>query len=300
MGEINHFLGIRIIRKREERKLFMIQDSYIQKIQERFQIAPSIYIKTPLPTYDLVKNEGMASESQIKAYQNRVGCLTYAAIISRPDIAKAISKLAEHQQNPSAQHLEAANHCLQYLVSTKNLAIMYDGGVNLKHIFLAASDAAFGDDPATRFSSNGFCFMLYGGVIHYKATKQRTVTTSSTEAELLALSQTGKEFIWWKRLFDNIGFDVQKEIAIYCDNQQTIRLLNMDTPRLTTKLKHVDVHSCWLRQEVQDKRLKIEWIPTAQMVADGFTKILPPQKHANFIKQLNLLDISEELQKVST
>jgi hypothetical protein len=299
MGEINHFLGIRVIRKREERKLFMIQDSYIHKLQERFKVEHRS-IKTPLPMQELVKNEGIATEAQIKAYQNRVGSLTYAAIISRPDIAKAISKLAEFQQNPSQQHIDAANHCLQYLVSTKNLAIVYDGNIDAKHIFMAASDAAFGDDPLTRFSSNGFCFMLYGGVIHYKATKQRTVTTSSTEAELLALSQTGKEFVWWKRLLENIGFDLDQEISIYCDNQQTIRLLSRDTPRLTTKLKHVDVHSCWLRQEVQAKRLKIDWIPTGQMVADGFTKLLTPQKHANFLKQLRLIDITEELQETST
>jgi hypothetical protein len=55
MGEINHFLGIRILRKRDEKRIYMIQDSYIQKIQERFHIEPSNYIKTPLPLHDLVK-----------------------------------------------------------------------------------------------------------------------------------------------------------------------------------------------------------------------------------------------------
>jgi hypothetical protein len=100
IGEINHFLGIRVIRKREERKLFMIQDSYIQKLQERFKVEYKS-IKTPLPIQELVKNEGIATEAQMKVYQNRIGSLTYTAIISRPDIAKAISKLAEFQQNPS-------------------------------------------------------------------------------------------------------------------------------------------------------------------------------------------------------
>jgi hypothetical protein len=42
---------------------------------------------------------------------------------------------------------------------------------------------------------------------------------------------------------------------------------------------------------VQAKRIKVEWVPTADMVADGFTKILPAQKHAEFVKQLNLVDI---------
>jgi hypothetical protein len=31
-----------------------------------------------------------------------------------------------------------------------------------------------------------------------------------------------------------------------------------DSPKLITKLRHVDIHNHWLRQEVQQERLKIE------------------------------------------
>jgi len=48
------------------------------------------------------------------------------------------------------------------------------------------------------------------------------VTTSSTEAELLALSLTAKEFIWWKCFFHNIQFNPNEEPTILCDNLQTI------------------------------------------------------------------------------
>ena len=41
----------------------------------------------------------------------------------------------------------------------------------------------------------------------------------------------------------------------------------------------------------------MEWVPTAKMVADGFTKVLPAQKHAEFVKHLNLVDIKDRLQK---
>ena len=124
------------------------------------------------------------------------------------------------------------------------------------------------------------------------------MTISSIEAELLALTTTAKEFIWWIRLFKAINFDLQDEIpTIYCDNLQTMRLLKHDAPKLVTKLKHIDIHQSWLRQEVQNKHIHVEWVPTADMVADGFTKELPPQKHANFVKQLNLVDITHLLSK---
>ncbi len=64
-----------------------------------------------------------------------------------------------------------------------------------------------------------------------------------------------------------------------------------ESPKLVTKLKHVDIHQHWVRQEVEKGTFKLEWIETGKMPADGFTKALPVQNHANFIKHLNMVDI---------
>jgi hypothetical protein len=117
------------------------------------------------------------------------------------------------------------------------------------------------------------------------------VTTSSTEAELLALQLTAGELMWWMRFFKAIHFELDEPFTILCDNQQTLRLLNRETPKLVTKLRHVDVHQSWLRQEVQKGTFKTEWVPTSQMPADGFTKELPRQKHEEFVRQLGLVDL---------
>ncbi|KAF5183470.1 Reverse transcriptase family protein, partial [Thalictrum thalictroides] len=84
--------------------------------------------------------------------------------------------------------------------------------------------------------------------------------------------------------------------VISLDNQQTIRLITSEAPRLVTKLKHVDIHQLWLRQEFQFGKIKVEWVPTAEMVADGFTKELSPQKHSVFVRQLGMEDIRSRLQ----
>jgi hypothetical protein len=92
-------------------------------------------------------------------------------------------------------------------------------------------------------------------------------------------------------LFKALQFNLDGDTFIYCDNKQTIRLFTIETPKLETKLKYVDIYSCWLRQEVQRGSINIKWIPTDQMIADGFTKELGPQKHAYFIKQLNMVQV---------
>jgi hypothetical protein len=102
-----------------------------------------------------------------------------------------------------------------------------------------------------------------------------------------------KETYRWKRFFQDIRFDPGYELALSRDNQRTIRLLTKEFPQLTTKLKHVDVHHHWLQQEVQEGRLRINWMPTAGMPAEGLMKALLRQKHEAFVRQIGLIDISE-------
>ena len=76
---------------------------------------------------------------------------------------------------------------------------------------------------------------------------------------------------------------------------QTVRLMLKETPKLVTKLKHIDIHQHWLRQECQKGNIKLEWIETNQMPADGLTKLLPKQKHQNFLRQLNMVNIKGKI-----
>ena len=61
-----------------------------------------------------------------------------------------------------------------------------------------------------------------------------------------------------------------------------------------TKLRHVDIHRLWVRQEVQAKRLQIEWLNTSEMPADGLTKPLTRVKHEAFIRQIGMEPVPSE------
>ena len=61
--------------------------------------------------------------------------------------------------------------------------------------FYGASDAAFADHKETRRSSQGYLFTLFNGLVDWKATLQRSVTRSTTKAELLSLSTAAGEII---------------------------------------------------------------------------------------------------------
>ena len=146
-------------------------------------------------------------------------------MITRLDITKGSLKLSEFLTNPSPDHIIVADQVLKYVVLTKYLVIEFNRKVTSKNIFLGSSDSVFVDDHSTRYSSYGYCFKLFRGVIDFKVIKGKTVTLLSTEAKLLALTMTAKEYIRWLRFFTQIQFKIDDNTKVYYDNLQTIRLL---------------------------------------------------------------------------
>lgn len=238
------------------------------------------------------KYDQQASAIEVKNYQKKVGSLIYASAVTRPDISRAVGHLAEFMTNPSPIHQEAVNHCLLYLYQTKELSIQYIGLTSESRLLSCSADAAFANTEERR-SIQGFVFKLCNGPIHWNSSKQATVTTSSTEAELLSLSNATKELIWMHRLFLGIEFNPDQEIEIFNDNMQTIRLLTKEDPIIKTKLKHVDIYQHWLRERVQLKEIKVSYVNTNNMIADGMTKSLGKQKHSKFLGLLNLVNLED-------
>lgn len=302
LGEINWFLGIRIIRDRNQHMIWLCQDAYIERIAKAFNCNELNQIDSPLNTDRMLPSTTTATSEAIHLYKSKVGSIQFATTVSRPDAARAASHLAEFMIKPSQEHHNAADRTIGYLYQTRFLALQYGGtdcnGLLQMKTIDASADASFAS-TADRKSIQGYVFKLFGGPIHWGSTKQDTVTTSSTEAELLSVSQASKELIWIFNFFKSIRFDTGGSIQLQNDNQQTIRLLTNTDPGMSTKLKHVDIHHHWLRERIQREEISILWVPTAEMTADGMTKALPPQKHARFIEQLGLTSCYHLMQSVT-
>ena len=70
---------------------------------------------TPMSLEELLPQSGGASRADVQRYQVKVGSLLYAAVITRPDIAFAVSRLARFNSNPSPLHQQAIDRVLYYL-----------------------------------------------------------------------------------------------------------------------------------------------------------------------------------------
>ena len=116
----------------------------------------------------------------------------YCAMMTRPDVAHAVAELSKHLTNPGPEQLKDADQLLLYLYETRHLGIQIGGEHQEAHLMIAL-DAAFADDPESRKSTQGSIITLFGALVIWKSGLQATVTTSTTEAELLALEYTAKE-----------------------------------------------------------------------------------------------------------
>ncbi|KAI2685533.1 hypothetical protein LCP963914a_4860 [Penicillium roqueforti] len=306
------FLNIRIIRDREQKKLWLCQDSYIESMAHKYNLVTERKIGSPLSIEPLVPYDGVASPQQIHGFQAKVGSAQYATTITRVDAAKATSKVAEFLTNPGPKHIDAVDRIIQYLYETRFWAIEYGIRTPNKQprnrdttLTMAAksvefaSDASFGDHK-DRKSSEGYICKLYGGPIDWKATKQKTVTTSTTEAELLALAEAGKTVQWWRRVLNALGFEPDHPLSIMCDNQQTVDLLTKEGAAMHTKLRHVDINRCWMKQEVSAGRVYVDWVPTAAMPADGLTKALTKQKQGHFRELVGMRDVGHMIRHMTS
>lgn len=284
--DLQWFLGVEIQRNRQQQTIQLSQAAYVDKISQ-LATRQDIRHDTPMSGIELKPRDSLAEPPEINRYQRKIGSLLFAAVTTRPDIAFATSRLARFLANPSNEHQDAADRVLLYLQETRNRSLNFGQGEGLE----VASDASFADNTIDRKSSQGYAIKLFGGLIAWRANKQDTVTTSTTEAELLSLSQVAKEAIFTSRLLKELQVTLSDPtITIKCDNMQTIRLVTADVARLQTKLRHVDIHNHWLRQEITRKAIKVEYVPSDNMIADGFTKSLPINKWAGFLDQLGLVE----------
>ena len=80
----------------------------------------------------------------------------------------------------------------------------------------------------------------------------------------------------------------QTSTTLYCDNQGAIRLV--ENPGIHQRSKHIEVRHHFIRDQVENGVLKLEYIPTAAQRADVLTKALPGPKHKENCRQLRILE----------
>src|SRR5271170_3564691 len=218
LGKAKEFLKMRIWH--EGHKLVLDQHDYLSKVVKHFNMEDKPAAYTPLPFgYEPEENKDTVTQSQRLEYQSVIRSLLYIMIGTRPDIAFAVTGVAQFSANPSPKHLEIAKHIIHYINMTPKMSIVFDGASNKG--LIAFTDSDWAADKIKCRSQTGFFFQLASAVVSWQSQAQKTVALSSTEAEYMALSDCSRQAVWIKTLLSELGIDVGP-IHICGDNQGSL------------------------------------------------------------------------------
>ncbi|GJX42218.1 hypothetical protein Tco_0257208 [Tanacetum coccineum] len=117
---------------------------------------------------------------------------------------------------------------LKYLRNTKYMFLVYGGNMKQELRVSCYTDAGYLTDADDLRSQIRYVFILNGGVVDWKSTKQSIFATSSTDAEYIATFDALKEAVWIREFIYglNVVPIIEEPITMYCDNTGAITIAN--------------------------------------------------------------------------
>ncbi|KAI3689133.1 hypothetical protein L2E82_47082 [Cichorium intybus] len=294
LGEAAYILGIRILRDREKRIIGLSQGTYLEKVLKRFSMETSKKGELPIQNNaKLSKTQSPSTDEEIAEmsrvpYASAVGSIMYAMTCTRPDVAFALSMVSWYQGNPGRAHWIAVKNILKYLRRTKNMVFVLGDSDTLR--VEGYTDASFQTDRDSGWSQSGWVFLLNGGAVTWKSSKQETVADSTCESEYIAASEASKEAAWLKNFIGDLGVvpSIQEPLELFCANEGAVALTK--EPRDHGKSRHIDRKYHYIRHRVEEGHLLVKRVSSEDNPADPLTKALSRIKHNQHARSIGLRD----------
>ena len=129
-------------------------------------------------------------------------------------------------------------------------------------------------------SISGLVIMLNGGVVLAKSSTQKLVSTSTTEAEYVSMSDGTKQLMFVSNLAVALNIVQQLPIVMFEDNTSAIAIAN--GPVASSRTRHLHIRQHYIREQIAKGYVIVVYCPTEDMIADTFTKPLDRVKFVRF------------------
>jgi hypothetical protein len=237
---------------------------------------------TPLPpNAEQLKDQ---KDGQEKPTWDMVGKLRYLVDRTRPDLAYAASFLGRFTLKPTREQVLATERTIRYAKATKDFTLSM-GSQEQEIKLVAYADAAFAKDDESK-AQLGYCFFLSAdsGAVLWKSMKDKSVSLSTTQAELHALVECAKAIVWYRELMKELGMEQIGPTVVYQDNENVITLVNKIANDNRTKYLINRIN--FIRELVDNGIIVLTKVHTDLNVSDILTKALDRQKNIQFSIQI--------------
>jgi hypothetical protein len=267
-GEIHVYLGQTYdFSVAGEVKISMVD--YITDAVDEFCVAGTRV--TPATESLFIVNESSPALSTEKKamFHSRVAKILYAALRSRPDVMLTVSFLTTRVSKSTEEDWTKLDRLLMYLNGTRNLGIVIRADEGMRVV--AHIDASFAVHEDMK-SHTGVYITIGKGPVSVSSKKQGLNTTSSTEAELVGISDGTVQVIWTREFLIGQGYQEQSAL-VYQDNTSTIALVKKGKAR-SARTRHIAIRYFFVKDRIEAKEMVVEHLGTDKIIADGLSKPL--------------------------
>ena len=111
------------------------------------------------------------------------------------------------------------------------------------------------------------------GAIHCKSSRQKLNTRSTTESELVGISEYLPYDIWFLLFLEAQGGKIHLNL-LFQDNESVTKMANNGRNSCTDNSRHIEIKYFWVKDIVDKRKIRIKYCPTWLMLADYFSKLL--------------------------
>ncbi|XP_055527250.1 uncharacterized protein LOC129719859 [Wyeomyia smithii] len=192
----------------------------------------------------------------------------------------AVSILSRRTNNPSQRDWLEFKRVVRYLIGTEDYELRLGDASENNLTLIGFCDADWAGDRVDRKSTSGFLLRIGNATVSWASRKQNCVSTSTMEAEYIALSEAAQEAVWLRRLLSELG-EMQDHVTLmYEDNRSCLDFVSLD--RQNKRRKHIDTKLYHAKDLCAKGVIELKYCSTDEMVADILTKPLGPKKMLQF------------------
>ncbi|GBM00058.1 Retrovirus-related Pol polyprotein from transposon TNT 1-94 [Araneus ventricosus] len=151
----------------------------------------------------------------------------------------------------------------------------------------ANSDASWGNAENGKSFSGGV-ILLGNSLISWKCHKQKSVSLSTCEAELFAISEICKDIIWIVNLLSELKCKqfINSTVILNSDSQAAIQWIK--GTRSSNKSRHMNLRFHVVKDLLEDNVIELKYIQTELLIADFLTKAVNEEKLNYTVKNISL------------
>ena len=271
-GDNHEFLGMKLQFDRNNKTVKVLMLSYIDEAIQQSCLDVRRAAATPATKsmFDVDPNAAKLSPSEFERFRSVVCKLLYIALRGRPDILLAVVFLASRVAKATLQDQAKLKRLLEYLYGTYDLPLILGADdIQTMYMFIDASYAVHDDMK----SHTGRVITFGRGGIACKSAKQKVVTKSSTEAELVGASEYLPSTIWVQYFLQAQGFP-HRNSYLEQDNQSAIRLERNGRASASQRSRHINIRYFFVTDRLDTDNITLRYCQTEHMLADFLSKPL--------------------------